>query len=168
VITVRFAMATLSALRFPSPVEADDAMETVRELESQGVLRVTGAAVVKWPPRQASPEVRHQLPAISGTSLNFFWDLLFGIIFFLPLSVQASGAKPRDELCPALADIGISGEFVRSVRSRVHENTSALFLLTRDATVDRVVSLLREHRFTVSSTNLTKRQEDSLCAIFAM
>ena len=63
--------------------------------------------------------------------------MLFGLIFFVPLLGLAIGAA-SGALFGSLADVGISDSFIKSVRDQVTPGTSALFLLSSDAVIDRV------------------------------
>jgi len=53
------------------------------------------------------------------------------------------------------------------VRDNVTEGTSALFLLTSGAVMDRVVSAVKGMQFEIISTNLSKEQEAELRDAFA-
>ena len=44
----------------------------------------------------------------------------------------------------ALADVGIDDDFINSLRSKIEPGTSALFVMTDNAVVDKVVPELRE------------------------
>ena len=58
-------------------------------------------------------------------------------------------------------------EFIKQVQSEVTEGTSALFLLTSDATVDRVEDAFAGTQMTLIQSNLTKEQEAKLREDFA-
>ena len=66
-----------------------------------------------------------------------FWGLLFGLIFFVPLLGAAIGAA-SGALSGSLRDVGIDDSFINRVRDRVTPGTSALFLMSSDAVVDKV------------------------------
>src|SRR5215203_5982522 len=68
----------------------------------------------------------------------------------------------------ALADIGIDDDFVNEVRENVTEGTSALFLLSRGAVVDRVAEEVKGLDFAIIETNLPKEQEEKLREAFAV
>jgi len=48
------------------------------------------------------------------------------------------------------------------VREKVTEGTSALFLLTSGAVVDRVAEAVKGQKFEIIQTNLSREQEDQL------
>ena len=62
---------------------------------------------------------------------------------------------------------GIDDDFIKQVRSAVTEGTSALFLMTSDAVMDRVSERMKNLKFEIIATNLTKEQEDKLREVFA-
>jgi uncharacterized membrane protein len=65
------------------------------------------------------------------------------------------------------ARYGIDEDFIKQVRDNVTEGTSALFLLTSGAVMDRVVSAVKGMQFEIISTNLSKEQEAELREAFA-
>ncbi len=160
-------MATLSALRFSSPDGAEKATAVVAGLVRSGVLDLEDAAVVRWSPSSTRPEMWKVKTLVGDSGMNeTFWSTLFGCLLLLPLAASTGGLDPDRPLC-SLADFGIGNDFVRQIRQRVNRGTSALFLLTAHATVDRVLSLPDELDSTVMSTNLSDSQEDSLRTAFS-
>jgi uncharacterized membrane protein len=73
----------------------------------------------------------------------------------------ASGA-----LFGSMADVGISDSFIKNVRDKVTPGTSALFLLTSDAVLDRVRDQFPGPEAELISTNLSQEQEDRLREAF--
>jgi uncharacterized membrane protein len=67
----------------------------------------------------------------------------------------------------SLTDVGISNEFIDSVRQKVTPGTSALFLLSSDAVIDRVRDEFRETDAELITTNLSADQEQKLREAFA-
>jgi uncharacterized membrane protein len=97
---------------------------------------------------------------------GMFWGLLLGIIFLTPLFGLAIGAA-FGALGGAFRDYGIDDDFIKRVRSAVVEGTSALFLMTSDAVMDRVSERMKDIKFEIIATNLSKEQEDQLRELFA-
>ena len=93
--------------------------------------------------------------------------MLFGLIFFIPLFGMAVGALIGG-LSGAFADIGIDDDFVNKVRETVTEGTSALFLMSRGAVVDRIAEAVGGMDFEIVGTNLPKEQEEKLREAFAV
>jgi len=65
------------------------------------------------------------------------------------------------------AHYGIDENFIDQVRSKITPGTSALFLLTGEAVVDKVAEAVKGQKFEIVQTNLSKEQEDQLRADFA-
>lgn len=100
--------------------------------------------------------------ALSGA----FWGMLFGLIFFIPIFGLVVGAA-LGAMSGSMADVGISDDFIRSVRSKVTEGTSALFLMTSNAVQDKVAEAAKGMKFELIASNLSKEEEDKLRAAFA-
>ena len=67
----------------------------------------------------------------------------------------------------SMKHVGIDEDFIKSVRSKVTEGTSALFLMTSDAVEDRVVEAMKKSKFEIIATNLSKEEEGKLRTAFA-
>jgi hypothetical protein len=104
--------------------------------------------------------------ATGGALGGAFWGMLFGLIFFIPILGLAIGAA-TGALFGSLADVGISDSFIKSVRDQVTPGTSALFLLSSDAVIDRVREEFPVHEAELISTNLSADQEAKLREAFA-
>ena len=103
------------------------------------------------------------LGAMSGA----FWGFLFGLIFFVPFLGAAIGAG-MGALSGSMTDVGIDEDFIKQVREKVTEGTSALFALTSGATApDKVIDELKQYDFEIISTNLPQEQENKLREAFA-
>ena len=84
--------------------------------------------------------------------------MLFGLIFFVPFLAWRRGGDGA--LSGKMADYGISDEFIKTTREKVTEGTSALFLMTSDAVLDKVTAdAARRYEFELMF-NLTKEQEE--------
>ena len=92
--------------------------------------------------------------------------MLFGLIFFIPFFGLAVGVA-MGALSGKFADYGIDDNFIKQMRDKVTEGTSALFLLTSGATVDKVAEAVKGIDFEIISTNLSKAEEDQLRAAFS-
>jgi uncharacterized membrane protein len=160
-------MATLTAWKFDSPYGADDALATLEKLQSEALIQVQDAAVVSWEPGRKKPHTREMHSTKKAGALGGgFWGLLFGLIFFIPILGLAVGAA-TGALFGSLADVGISDKFIATVREKVTPGTSALFLLTSDAVVDRVSAEFKGTKPELMSTNLSAQQEGKLRVAFA-
>ena len=139
-------MATLTAWKFSTPQGADIALEKLQKLQSEQLINVQDAAVVSWEVGRKKPKTRELHDTKKAGALGGgFWGLLFGLIFFVPILGLAIGAA-TGALFGSMADVGISNAFIDDVRQKVTPGTSALFLLSSDAVVDRVKSEFAGYR----------------------
>ncbi len=160
-------MATLTAWKFDSPYGADDALATLEKLQSEALIQLQDAAVVSWEPGRKKP-VTHEMHSTkkAGALGGAFWGFLFGLIFFIPFLGLAIGAA-SGALLGSMADVGISDSFIKSVREKVTPGTSALFLLSSDAVIDRVRAEFKDTKAELISTNLSGDQEAKLREAFS-
>ncbi|WP_413166800.1 DUF1269 domain-containing protein [Capilliphycus salinus ALCB114379] len=63
-------------------------------------------------------------------------------------------------------DYGIDDDFIKDVRSQVTEGTSALFLMSEQVTVDKVLEAMKGEQMELIKSNLSKEQEEKLKAHF--
>ena len=99
------------------------------------------------------------LGAVSGG----FWGTLIGMIFLNPLLGAAVGAG-AGALSGALTDIGISNDMMKSFAEGFKPGCSAVFVLVRKVTGDKVLAELSEFtgKGKVLKTSLTKEKEEEL------
>ena len=160
-------MATLTATKFPTPQGADEALDKLQKLQAQELIEVLDAAVVSWEPGRKKPKTRELRSTTGAGALGGgFWGMLFGLIFFVPILGLAVGAA-AGALMGSLSDAGISKDFIEDVRQRVTPGTSALFLLSSNAVLDRVRDEFRGSDAEIITTNLSTDQEQKLRDAFA-
>jgi uncharacterized membrane protein len=133
-------MATVTVLKFSYPDGAADALSVVQSLEKEHLIRLLDGAVVSWPVGQSSPATKHLVTPLLVTVIR-----------------AAFGA-----LGNAYRDYGFDDTFIDQVRREVREGTSALFLMTENAVLDRVADAMKPLKFEIFATNLSKEQEQQL------
>ena len=160
-------MATISVLKFSTADGAEQALGTVHSLSKQHLINLHDAAIVTWPEGKKKPKTR-QLADLAGMGAldGAFWGMLFGLIFFVPFFGMALGAA-MGALTGKFSDYGIDDDFIKSVQNQVTEGTSALFLMTSEAVVDKMADAMKGLDFEIVATNLSKEEEDTLRAAFA-
>lgn len=161
-------MATMSVWKFDDVNGAEKALSTLESLQKQQLIKVHDAAVVTWPADKKKPKTRQlaDLTAAGGLG-GAFWGLLFGLIFFVPLLGLAVGAA-TGAIAGHFANVGIDQDFIESAREKIVPGTSALFVLTSDAVVDRVrAAFPDEIEAELIQTNLSEDEEKQLRAVFS-
>lgn len=161
-------MATLSVLKFPEADGADRMISRLEQLQKMEMIKIEDAAIVSWPEGNRKPRTRN-LSSMAGMGAldGAFWGLLLGMIFFVPLFGAAMGAA-MGALSGSFTDVGIDDDFIKQVRESVTEGTSALFLLSSGAVMDRVKEAIEGIDFELITTNLPKEEEDKLRETFAV
>ena len=160
-------MATLSVLKFNDPSGADRVLLALQGMQERQLITLEDAAVVSWPEDRKKPQTRqlHSMGS-AGALSGAFWGMLFGLIFFVPILGMAMGAA-MGGLGGSMADVGIDDDFIKQVRDKVTEGTSALFALTSGATApDKIIDELRQYDFEIISANLPEEQERQLREAF--
>jgi uncharacterized membrane protein len=159
-------VATLTVLKFPTVGGAREVLNAVEDMQRQQLIKVHDGAIVNWPADKKKPKTE-QLTSMVGLGAwsGAFWGLLFGILFFVPLLGMAVGAAVG-AWSGSLSDVGIDDNFIDQVRNEVTPGTSALFLLTSDAVLDRVREGLSGFDFELLTTNLSAEDEQRLREAF--
>lgn len=160
-------MATLTAWAFPGTGDAEAAIQKLQALQAQKLITIQDAAVVSWETGKSKPKTR-QLNNLTGAGAmgGAFWGMLFGLIFFVPLLGAAVGAG-MGALMGSMGDVGIDDNFINGVKQRVTPGTSALFLLSSDAVIDRVKEVFHGSQADLVASNLSSEQESRLREVFA-
>ena len=160
-------MSTLTVWKFDDPAGAQQAEEKLVALSKEHLITVLDAAIVTWEEGKKKPKTRQANNlAAAGALGGAFWGWLFGLLFLVPLLGMAIGAA-AGALGGSMAVVGIDDDFIDSVKSQVVPGTSALFLMTQDAVIDRVSDAFDGTNAQLVKTNLSKDQEEALRSAFA-
>ncbi len=160
-------MATLVAIGYPDQVTAEEARQTVQQLESDLIIQADQvAAISRDLDGKYHVHTSHGGPgAGAGAVWGGFWGLLFGLLFFIPFAGWAVGAG-LGALFGHLGEKGIDKQFQEQVRDQLKPGTSALFLVIEHATPDKAIAALEKYGGTVIKTSLseedTKKLQDAL------
>ena len=134
-------------------------MQTEYLLEMEDVVVVTRSVDDKVQLHQAA-----NLTAMSAVS-GGFWGMLVGLLFLSPLVGAAIGAG-AGALSGSMTDVGINDDFMRKLGETLTPGSSAVFILARKFTTDKVVDRLQAFHAKghVLQTSLAKDDEASLRA----
>jgi uncharacterized membrane protein len=160
-------MTTLTAWAFPGADDAEEAIKRLEALQSQAVITIDDAAVVTWEAGKKKPKTR-QLHNTTGAGAlsGAFWGMFLGLIFLVPFLGAAIGAA-LGVVSTSIIDMGISDKFIDEVKQKVTPGTSALFLLTDDAVVNKVEGALKDMNAELIASDLSPEQEAKLREVFA-
>jgi uncharacterized membrane protein len=155
-------MTTLTVWKFPSPFGADTGELRLKALRDQGAIVIHDAAVVVWRAEDKEPKVRElrhrrHSKALGGT----FWGTLVGSVVLMPIAGAAVGAA-AGEVLDKLRSSGIDDSFVRSLREHLSPGTSALFVLSSEADMDRVKDAFHDEDAELIWTDLSEEEAETL------
>jgi uncharacterized membrane protein len=160
-------MATLVAIAYPDQGTAEQAMETVQELQSELIIQAEQVAAISRD-MEGKYHVHTQhggASAGAGAWWGGFWGFLFGLLFFIPFAGLALGAG-MGALFGHFGSKGIDKAFQEQVRDHVKPGTSALFMVIDQVTPDKAIAAMQQYGGTVIRTSLsdedTKRLQEAL------
>jgi uncharacterized membrane protein len=158
-------MSNLIVIGFNNEADAFEMRAALAKLQSQYLIEMEDAVVVT---RDAKGKVQlHQAVNLTaaGAASGGFWGMLIGMLFLNPLAGFAIGAG-SGALSGKLADIGINDQFMKDLGATLTEGTSALFVLVRKSTPDKVLEALKPFagKGRVLQTSLTKDKDEELRA----
>ncbi len=154
-------MATITGFRFDTVDGAGKMLDLVQDLTRQQLITLQDAATVSWPEGANKPKTKY-LGDLAGEGAlgGAFWGMLFGMIFFVPFFGMAVGAA-LGALFGHFSNYGIDKDFLKAAQEKITEGTSAVFLMTSDAVIDKVTGAIDDSglEFDLFYTNLSKEQE---------
>ena len=156
-------MSNLIVIGFNNEADAFEMRAALAKLQSQYLIEMEDAVVVT---RDAKGKVQlHQAVNLTaaGAAGGAFWGMLIGMIFLNPLLGAAVGAG-GGALSGRVSDIGINDQFMKDLGATLTSGSSALFVLVRKSTPDKVLEGLKPFvgKARVLQTSLTKDREDEL------
>ena len=95
------------------------------------------------------------------------WGTLVGLLFLNPLAGMAIGGIAGagvGALSGSLTDYGIRDDFIRKLGETIPEGSSALFVLFRSVTEDKVLPEIEPYKPRVLKTSLSNEAEEKLRA----
>ncbi|RMD68084.1 MAG: DUF1269 domain-containing protein [Cyanobacteria bacterium J149] len=154
-------MSHLIAIAYDDIFKAEEVRLTLAKLQREHLIELEDAAVVV---KNAEGKVKLKqainLTAAGATS-GGFWGLLIGTLFLVPLFGAAVGAA-TGAIAGALSDIGVDDEFMRELGETLQPDTSALFILIKKVTPDKVLDELSKYGGKILRTSLSKDDEEQL------
>lgn len=155
-------MSDLIAVGFKDEFKADEVLIDLKKLEREYLIDLEDAAIVVRN-KQGKVKIKQTQELVaSGALSGGFWGLLFGVIFLHPMLALFGAAVGA--LSGALTDVGIDDEFVREIGNTLEPGTSAIFILVRKSTPDKVLEEISKFEGKVLRTSLSREDEAKLQA----
>ena len=159
-------MTTFTVWKFKDADGAHRAETTLETAAGEGLVTLVDHAVLAWPAGADKPELHHKHDSQRrGAAWGAFWGVLGGALFAIPIAGAAIGLG-IGALAKASEGTGISKDDLERIRSEITPGTSALFLVTENANLDRLGERFRGHDSKLISTNLTEAERDTLLETF--
>ena len=156
-------MADLIVIEYDDIHKAEEVRLKLLKLQGEYLIDLEDAVVAF---RDEKGKVRlNQIQNLtaSGAVSGGFWGTLIGMIFLNPLLGMAAGAG-AGAISGALTDVGINDNFMKEIASGFQNGTSALFVLVRKVTPDKVLAELQGSGGKILQTSLTHEKEEKLQA----
>ena len=156
-------MSTLVVIGYDNEFKAEEVRLTLRKLQKDYLIDLEDAVVAV---KDAKGKVQlHQMVNLTaaGAVGGGFWGSLIGLIFLNPILGAALGAT-AGAVSGALTDVGINDKFIKELAAALNPDSSALFVLVRNATVDKVLEELHGSGGKVLKTSLSHDDEAKLQA----
>lgn len=156
-------MNTLVVIGYKDIDQAEEVRLKLRKLHRDYLIDLDDAVVAV---KDAAGKIKlHQAVSLTaaGASSGGFWGMLVGMIFLNPLLGLAVGAS-AGALSGSLADVGINDDFMKELAATLTPSSSALFVLVRKVTPDKVLQELQGSGGTVLKTTLSDDDEAKLQA----
>ena len=154
-------MNTLVVVGYNELHQAEEVRLKLSKLQQDYLIDLEDAAVVT---KDAQGKIKlHQAINLTaaGAVSGGFWGTLIGMIFLNPLLGLAVGAS-AGAVSGALADVGVNDQFMKDLAATLQPNSSALFVLVRKATPDKVLAELAGTGGKVLKTSLSHEDEAKL------
>lgn len=156
-------MSTLVAVVFNDESTAFEMRAALAKMQKQYLLEMEDAVVVT---RDEKGKTKlHQAVSLTGVGAagGAFWGMLIGLLFLNPLLGAAIGAG-AGALSGKFKDIGLDDKMMKDIGQSLKPGTSALFVLLKKATADKVLDGLKEFagKGRVFQTSLDKDDEKTL------
>jgi uncharacterized membrane protein len=164
-------MSNLVVFDFDGIHTADEVLNKLRSLQKEYLIDLEDACVVE---REKDGKI-HIKQAVNLTALGAstgglrgaMWGMLVGLLFMNPLAGMALGAiagAGAGALSGSLADYGIRDDFIKKLAETIPGGSSALFVLFRSVTEDKVFPEIEPYKPRVLKTSLSNEAEAKLRA----
>ena len=157
-------MANLVVIGFDDEFKADEVRTALWKMQKEYLIDLEDAVVAV---KKSNGKVKlHQAINLTaaGAAGGGFWGALIGMLFLSPLLGAGIGAA-AGAASGALTDVGINNAFMKDLAGSLQNGSSALFVLVRKSTPDKVLEELKGFGGTVLQTSLSHEDEAKLQAV---
>jgi uncharacterized membrane protein len=153
-------MSNLVAIAYDDVDQAQQVTETLGRLMKEHSLELEDAVIVE---HRSNGKIKLHQPSMAGigAASGALWGGLIGLIFLMPLFGMAIGAA-SGAAGGALSDRGIDDNFMKEIGDKLPEGGAAIFVLVREATIDKVLPEISKYGGHVIQSSLSNEQESAL------
>jgi len=154
-------MSTLVVVGYNDLFKAEEIRLKLLRMQREHLIDLEDAVVAI---KDAKGNVKlHQAVNLTaaGAVSGGFWGSLIGLIFLNPLLGLAVGAT-AGAVSGALSDVGIDDNFMKELAATMTPNSSALFVLVRKSTPDKVLEEIKGTGGKILKTSLSHEDENKL------
>jgi uncharacterized membrane protein len=157
-------MSDLIVIGYPDETTAERVWLELVKLEHDYLVDLEDAAIIR---RDSNGRLHVTTPAHHaaawGSLSGMFWGVVIGLIFLFPLApLTGIAGGLMGAALGAATDLGIKEDFKQRVQDMVQPGTSAIMMIVRKATMDKVLDALRPYGGTVLQTSLPRDAEQQL------
>jgi len=154
-------MSTLVVIEYKDEYSAEEVRLKLQKMQKEYLIDMEDAVVaVKNEKGKIKLNQAINLTALGAVS-GGFWGALIGLIFLNPLLGMAVGAT-AGAVSGALRDVGIDDKFMKELAEGLPAGSSALFVLVRKSTPERVLEEIKGTGGKVLRTSLNHEDEAKL------
>lgn len=156
-------MSNLVAVVFDDPTTAFEMRTALLKMQKEHLIDLEDSVVVTKDQKGKTKLDQAVNLTYSGAIGGGFWGMLIGLIFLNPLLGAALGAT-AGAVSARFTDIGLNNQMMKDLAQSFKPGSSALFVLVRRSTPDKVLSGLKDFagKGKVFQTSLNKDDETTL------
>jgi uncharacterized membrane protein len=159
-------MSNLVAIAYDDESTAEKVLEALRRMQAEHLVDLEDAVWVTNSPDGKVKLHQNVNRTAAGAAGGALWGTLLGMLFFMPLVGLAIGAG-TGAMAGKLSDAGVDEGLAKTLGEKLQPGTSALLVLVRSATADKVLPELRQFGGHLIQTSLPSGAEAKLRAALA-
>jgi uncharacterized membrane protein len=150
-------MSTLVAIVYPDEFRAAEVLAAVQRLQDRFLVNLADSCCVTRD-KEGHVKLHQSFNVTSAGALNgALWGTLVGLVFFNPLVGLAAGTAVG-ALAGKSSDHGIPDQFMQDLGEKMVPGSSAVFMLIRMMTFDKLESELAKFGGHILYADLSKEQ----------
>src|SRR4051794_40250297 len=157
------SVSNLVAIAYPDVQTAEQVRTTLGQLQTEKLIELEDMVVVT---RDEKGKVKlHQAASMgaAGAAGGALWGGLIGLLFLAPLLGMAVGAASGG-LMGSASDVGVDDNFMKDLGSKLEGGASAVIVLVRRSTPDKVIPRIQQYGGHVIQSSLSNEREAELRA----